>query len=474
MQSKRAIGLGLALATLAACGDAEPTNPAQVATSITFELDTLDYGTTITPDIVVLDQAGAPMTGSLAGHLAMGSSDTTVATTDDDAITITGTGIGEATITVHYDDLQSSAVLPVRLGPAPARRLSSGDRHSCYLDDNGAASCWGADSSGQLGDGDNESSASPVAVLGGHVFSHIEAGYRHSCALENGSAWCWGDGLEGALGNGSDTTAAAPVQVAGGLIFTQLSAGVVESCALTAQGAAYCWGTNGEGALGIGSTNPSDRSNVPVPVAGGVSFARILANGLRSVCALTRLGKLYCWGSGAEGVLGTGDQNDQPSPIAVADSLTFVALGGGSHYTCGMDREGRVFCWGRNNERQVGNSNVLDPAVLHPTQVETTARFTAIADGAFGHLCGIDGSGALLCWGSNGNGEIGDGTHVGASVPVQVPSFVAKEVATGGFHSCAIAMDDHVYCWGSNADGQVGNGSSDGADVLSPGSGLES
>lgn len=452
---------------VAACSHDSTTDPGQVATTITVQIDTVDYGTAVSPNIVVKDQHGKPMTGSLSGHLTIVSSDTAIATADVDAMTITGTGIGDATLTVRYDDLEVDATVPVRLGPAPAKKLAVGGVHSCVLNAAGAASCWGSGYYGQLGNGDTLNSGSPVAVHGGHHFSSLAAGWSYNCGLENGAAWCWGVGISGVLGDGAYTSASEPVLVAGGLTFSQIAAGNLISCGLTGDGTAYCWGGNYVGELGIGSLDPADSSSVPLPVTGGVKFARITADGFH-VCALTRLGKTYCWGSGRDGALGTGNENSQPSPVAVLDSMTFVNIVGGFVYTCGIDREGRTFCWGHNGTGEVGSSTD-DSVVFSPVQVPTSARFSSISEGQDVHLCGIDRSDATLhCWGSNWHGQLGDGTTYDAYMPVEVPSFHAKEVATGDSHTCAISVDDDVYCWGFNILGAVGDGAPEGSDVLSP------
>jgi alpha-tubulin suppressor-like RCC1 family protein len=51
--------------------------------------------------------------------------------------------------------------------------LAAGDNHTCGIDTTGSAWCWGADSAGQLGDGDDDGvdEYAPVAVVGGHTFA---------------------------------------------------------------------------------------------------------------------------------------------------------------------------------------------------------------------------------------------------------------------------------------------------------------
>ena len=450
-----------------ACSTELTTDSGRAATTISVQIDTIDYESTVSPSIVVMDQHGVPITDALTGDFTIVSSDTTIATVNGDAMTVTGTGIGDATLTVRYNDIEVDAPIRVRLGPARANQLIAGGLHSCVLSVTGAASCWGGGMQGELGNGDTLSSGSPVIVHGGHHFSSLAAGYYHSCGLEDGAAWCWGLGEAGVLGNGADTSASEPVPVAGGLTFVQITAGYLVSCGLTADGTAYCWGGNYSGTLGIGSADPADSSSVPVPVTGGVKFARITADGYH-VCALTRLGKTYCWGSGWGGALGTGDEDVQPSPVAVLDSMTFVSIVGGFVHTCAIDREGRAFCWGYNDHGQVGDYTT-DSLVFSPVEVQTSARFWSLSEGQDLHLCGIARSdGMLRCWGANSSGQLGDGTTNDAYVPVEAPLLHPKEVVAGDSHTCAIDSDDVVFCWGDNTFGQIGQGTVGGDDVLSP------
>ncbi len=70
-------------------------------------------------------------------------------------------------------------------------------------------------------------------------------------------------------------------------------------------------------------------------------------------------------------------------------------------------------------------------------------------------------SGAAYAWGSNSNGQLGIGTTNNSSTPVAswLPSGVtATTVAAGSDHSLALGSDGKVYAWGSNSNGQLGNG----------------
>jgi alpha-tubulin suppressor-like RCC1 family protein len=145
-----------------------------------------------------------------------------------------------------------------------------------------------------------------VAVVGGKKFTQLKAGDGHTCGRESsGSAWCWGANGSGQLGNGTTSAGSAfPVSVNGGP-FQQIVAGSGLTCALLiGTGAAYCWGTNVVGQLG-GGTRTDHVTTTPQPVVGGIAFTGLAVAG-RHACGFTDLGSAYCWGSNASGQLGTG------------------------------------------------------------------------------------------------------------------------------------------------------------------------
>ena len=134
-------------------------------------------------------------------------------------------------------------------------QITTGNVNTCVLDSSGHAYCWG--DGAELGDGSGAWSAAPVAVdtsgvLAGKTLTHITAGTLHACALDStGAAYCWGANVTGQLGDGSTTSTDVPVAVErsgvlAGKTLTQISAGWFDTCALDSTGAAYCWGDNHE------------------------------------------------------------------------------------------------------------------------------------------------------------------------------------------------------------------------------------
>src|SRR5262249_17962630 len=135
----------------------------------------------------------------------------------------------------------------------------------------GSISCWGANYSGQLGDGTTSDSLVPVAVTGlADGAKAISAGASHNCAVSvHGHALCWGDNFNGQLGDATVENRSAPVAVAFPGAVAAMSAGAQHSCALALAGGVQCWGANHGGQLGDGYhwANPEPVSVVPEPPA---------------------------------------------------------------------------------------------------------------------------------------------------------------------------------------------------------------
>lgn len=296
------------------------------------------------------------------------------------------------------------------------RSISAGGHHVCGVAAHGAVLCWGAGTSGQLGNGVLADVDVPGPVSSAMTWQSVSAGESHTCGIAaGGAALCWGEGSDGQRGDGTNTAnVATPVAVAGALIFSTVSAGVFHTCGVTTSNQGYCWGRGANGQLGDGNAAPS---NVPVLVAGGLSFASITV-GVAHSCGMTTGGQAYCWGNGLEGELGTGNQPAiQPTPVPVSGALTFDELASGHNHVCGLDRRGSAFCWGQglNGERGDG-TNVLVQA--SPVAVVGGLRFRHLEAGQF-HTCGTTNT-AAYCWGDGTVGGLGDGGTAESLVPAMV------------------------------------------------------
>jgi alpha-tubulin suppressor-like RCC1 family protein len=86
--------------------------------------------------------------------------------------------------------------------------------------------------------------------------------------------------------------------------------------------------------------------------------------------------------------------------------------------------------------------------------------FLQVATGIGTHVCGVTVSNSAYCWGSNGSGELGNGSTAADSIPRLVSGGLAfRRISVGSTFSCGLTTGDAVYCWGSNSNGRIGNGS---------------
>jgi alpha-tubulin suppressor-like RCC1 family protein len=218
------------------------------------------------------------------------------------------------------------------------RSIDAGQAFSCGTTFDGTTQCWGENEWGQLGrtdspercitagGGDVPCSLVPVPISGGPSLETVVTGSTHACGLTaDGAAFCWGDNRAGQLGIGASDDSALPTAVVGGHRFVSLSAGHAHTCGLDAEGIAYCWGANDDGALGtmenVEQCGTGACSREPVAVAGGaLRFRSISASrgpGGSHSCGVSRDGEAYCWGSNADGQLGTGIHGGHAEPVLV-------------------------------------------------------------------------------------------------------------------------------------------------------------
>ncbi|HYW13765.1 MAG TPA: hypothetical protein VE871_17515 [Longimicrobium sp.] len=275
---------------------------------------------------------------------------------------------------------------------------------------------------------------------------------NHTCALNTrGKAFCWGRGSAGALGNGTTADRTEPTPVAGGLAFWSIAAGGNHTCGVAMDLRAYCWGAAMEGQLG--TTTSSIAS--PAPVVGNTRFVAV-ATGWTHTCALSTTGETWCWGRNLQGELGApANVAVMGLPRRVESAPSFVQLAAGGSHTCGLTGTGTAYCWGSNGRGQLGDgtTEMRREAVAVPA-----LRFTSLAAGA-AMTCGTVIGGGTYCWGDNAVGQLGNGGLGGmAATPQRVrPEEGFGRVAAGGSHGCGLVGTGAAACWGMNTSGQLGN-----------------
>jgi len=198
---------------------------------------------------------------------------------------------------------------PVDTPPGVVWASISSGRHSCALTTAGAAYCWGNGDNGQIGNGANADAESPALVSAppGVVWQSIEVGSpdsnnfgsRTTCAISTtGVGYCWGADSYGQLGDGDDLVdhnVPVPVLTPAGASWTSIRPGMNHTCGVTDAGAGYCWGRPESGRLGRGYREGTVGTPTEVVTPAGVTWTTIDTGAFYS-CGLPTDGDLFCWG----------------------------------------------------------------------------------------------------------------------------------------------------------------------------------
>jgi len=366
--------------------------------------------------------------------------------------------------------------------------IDAGKFHTCAILEGGAVKCWGENTNGQVGNDTTTMQLLPVDVVGlDEPIKQISGGGPFTCALtEAGGVMCWGANDFGQLGNGANANSLIPVTVVG------LQSGVLKvsssyneehdpargdaigghACALLADGGVVCWGDNGSGELGDGTT---ESSNVPVEVQGLLGPAVDISTGGYFSCALITSGEIQCWGNNQFFQL-SGDANAySTTPIASQGyDPDIVMADGGEDFTCVAFSSERMQCVGFNWDGELGDGTDIDRSTpVNVTQLADAQSFAA----GHNHTCTIGENGIVRCWGYNGFGQLGVHPDVmeWTARPGRVSSIAggAVSISAAGHHTCALMEGGQVLCWGRNNSGQLGVGDSEDRDIATPVTGLE-
>jgi len=304
-------------------------------------------------------------------------------------------------------------------------QVDAGDSHACARATDGTVQCWGSNALGQLGvttttackteHGTVPCSVLPVAAPVTEAAA-VTAGAEHTCALgKDGTATCWGANSRGQLGVSRQVAGTLVAQLNPRLHFIALSAGGYHTCGILTDGSLMCWGWNRYAQLGstasmdgCGPTLYSRTSCAlePVRSAPGLTLMAVAAGG-EHTCALTRDGAAWCWGANNRGQVGNGAVSDSvPAPVQVPGERRYTAIGAGQDFTCGLARGGSVWCWGDASVHQFGTEDSTFSAT--PVQVPLPETALSLGVGAQ-HACVVTVNLHAVCWGAGEAGQIGKG-----------------------------------------------------------------
>lgn len=460
-------------------------------------------------------------------------------------------------ITDLFDLDEGETILDIELGGGHAIAYSSNNR----------VFTWGFNNNGQLGSGDNIDQLIPFDITSQFVFVESEniidvaIGYNHTALLtSSGRMFIWGQNDDGQLGNGSEVSSVTPLELTSTFSLVDdetikmISLGNHFSSALTSQGRLFMWGDNSQGQL----TNKTEELKVLDPLDVSSQFElsdnEILASvelGGHFSTVLTSYNRMFTFGAGESGQLGTEMMhgglpqeissnfdfrfNEMITSVSASESNVSITTSLGYH-----------FIWGGCEDHQCGGAvgnfdNHPVEGKLYPTRYESSAVYTygdevteyvpsksgytfngwfidqdlstpyvfgtmpgydlvlygewigtsqtltyATYDVDFvpghsflleyneeieqvslgnGHSAILTSNNRIVVWGYNANGQLGNDSRVNSLIPVDITSnfdLAEGEVITiismGYFHSGAVTSEGRLFLWGYNTNGQLGNG----------------
>ena len=209
-------------------------------------------------------------------------------------------------------------------------------------------------------------------------------------------------------------------------------------------------------------------STTPIQVRNLSDVIAISAGQFHTV-ALQSDGTVWAWGANSAGQLGNGttSQGATARPVQAQNLMGITAISAGNLHTVALRNDGTAWAWGSNWSDQLG-SGIRSEHQPIPTRVQNLTNITAIA-AAQRHTVFLRNDGTVWAVGDNWSGQLGDGTRTHRTTPVQVQDLtnVTAIAATGntsdvdwGTHTIALRSDGSVFAWGTNGSGELGDGTS--------------
>lgn len=276
-----------------------------------------------------------------------------------------GGEVGDGTTTPRRSPVLISALTGVVA-------LAGGFHNSYALKSDGTVWAWGLNASGQIGDGTTTTRLTPVQVAGLSGVKAIAAGQGFALALVSqgaqvGAVWAWGANNTGQLGDGTTNTALRPQQVPRAANAKSVIAGLNWAGARTAEDELLLWGANDNGQMANGVMN-GPNTLTPLRTAPWIAPLTDLSAGYYHVLAIGNNGQLWGWGRSCEYQLAIAPScqyRPTADPIPQLPNAAFIVAGG--YHSLALTPDGQVWAWGYNGQGALGDGTLVWRAT--PTQV---------------------------------------------------------------------------------------------------------
>ena len=411
------------------------------------------------------------------------SKDTDIATVNENGI-ITGVKRGKTTVKIKEINSNKTSYVEVKVleeNDIAFPQIVTKGNFTIALKNDGTVWSWGDNSYGQLGLGDKASRVAPIKININNIIQ-ISASPSHVLALtKDGDVYSWGDNTYGQLGqNSTDLSYSNPYRVVGttgnGMLtdIVAVSAGKDSSMALDKYGNVYTWGLNDSGQIGNGtkSTSPTDRNYkklYPIKL-NTISDIVKIESGPSAKYAISKDGRVYSWGYNYSGQLGDRSRITRVLPVDISkitgnDISEIIDISAGdTNQVIALKFDGAVYGWGSSYLGSLTDVGGSIPQQIKGIDGNRMQNIKSISTGEYAGLA-LTNEGKVLAWGSNSNGQLGNGTTQNSSIPIYVKETEEKELSDviisvmGKNYSMFVKENGEVWAVGDNNNGQLGNGS---------------
>ncbi len=331
---------------------------------------------------------------------------------------------------------------PVQIGTDNSwRTASSGGFHNLAIKSDGTLWAWGRNNHGQLGDGILWAYRNtPFQVGTDNNWMAVSSGYEHSLAIKSdGTLWTWGANNSGQLGNGTTIEVHYPYNIVTSPYYDypwcSVSAGNWHSLGWNYDDLNVGWGSNNHGQVGDGTTT---ERHSPVDVSDIYSEMRFYAGGYHSLAIDD--GILWAWGQNNYGQLGDGSTADRHSPVQIFSNVVDASAGG--EHSLAVVWDGTLRAWGRNDYGQLGDGTWLTKTTL--VQIGSDGKWVKVSGGGY-HSLGVKSDGTLWAWGYNNHGQLGVGNNTNQNVPETVQLYPLCSQTCSRCNQDTVVLTDVIF-----------------------------